>query len=101
MDHRQRKIFLADASGRIASYNLNNGAKMKKFSKHEEEVSDMVYFGEKKFLITCGWDGHLKISDDNKADREAQLMFITKQDVDENKKENIKPLNCLDLYKSS
>lgn len=35
MDHRQRKIFLADTSGRVASYNLNNGAKMKKFKEHD------------------------------------------------------------------
>jgi len=41
MDHRQRKIFLADTSGRVASYNLNNGAKMKKFKEHDYEVSDI------------------------------------------------------------
>jgi len=74
---------------------------MKKFAKHDEEVSDMVYFVDKKFLITCGWDGQLKIFDDNKTDREGQLMFNPKQDIDEVKKDNIKPLNCLDLYKST
>lgn len=48
MDNRQRKIFLADSSGRISSYNLNNGAKMKKFNSHNEEVSDLIYYAEKK-----------------------------------------------------
>mmetsp|Transcript_60954 Transcript_60954/g.132061 ORF Transcript_60954/g.132061 Transcript_60954/m.132061 type:complete len:101 (+) Transcript_60954:1524-1826(+) len=98
MDHRQRKIFLADSSGRVSSFNLNNGAKMKKFSKHADEVSDLLYFGEKKFLVTSGWDGHLKISDDDKPDREAQLKFVSKQEADDGRRENVKPLNCMDIF---
>jgi len=42
MDNRHRKIFLADIKGKIASFNLNNGSKMKKFSRHTSHVSDMI-----------------------------------------------------------
>lgn len=42
----------------------------------------------------------MKVSDDNKPDREAQLKFVTKQEED-GKKDNIKPLNCLDIFQCS
>jgi len=110
MDHRQRKIFLADTSGRVASFNLNNGAKMKKFKEHDYEVSDIFYVREEslveggiesKCLITCGWDGQLLISDDNAPVREAKLIFKPKPEGEEGKKENIKPFNCLDVLQTT
>jgi len=96
MDHRQRKIILGDSNGRVSSFNLNNGAEMKKFKEHDQDVSDLQYVGDTKSLITCGFDGNIFISDDNAPTREAKLIFKNKT---EDKKENIRPFNCLDVLR--
>jgi len=43
----------------------------------------------------------LLISDDNAPVREAKLIFKTKPEGEEGKKENIKPFNCLDVLQTS
>jgi len=43
----------------------------------------------------------LKISDDDKPEQEAQLKYVSKQDADENKRDGIKPLNCMSLFEST
>jgi hypothetical protein len=56
---------------------------------------------DSKCLVTCGWDGQLLISDDNAPVREAKLIFKTKPEGEEGKKENIKPFNCIDILQTS
>jgi hypothetical protein len=56
---------------------------------------------DSKCLVTCGWDGQLLISDDNAPVREAKLIFKTKPEGEEGKKENIKPFNCIDVLQTS
>lgn len=42
MDARQRKLYIGDSQGRIRSINVKNGAKIKKFVKHSEEITGLI-----------------------------------------------------------
>lgn len=44
LDNRQRKLFVGDADGRIFTVNIKNGAKMKKFEKHNKMITDLAYW---------------------------------------------------------
>lgn len=98
MDHRQRKIILGDNTGKVSSFNLNNGAEMKKFKEHDADVSELCQIGETKSMISCGMDGMIHISDDNAPTREAKLIFKNKP---EDKKENVRPNTCMDAFHCS
>ena len=43
-DERQRKLIVGDVSGRIYCINVQNGAPMKKFAKHSEQITDLTYW---------------------------------------------------------
>ena len=44
LDNRQRKLFVGDADGRIFTVNIKNGAKMKKFERHNKMITDLAYW---------------------------------------------------------
>lgn len=43
LDKYERKIYLGDSTGRIRAVNVKNGGKIKKFSKHKEEITGLLY----------------------------------------------------------
>ena len=44
LDQRQRKVFVGDSDGRIFTVNIKNGAKMKKFEKHNKMITDLAHW---------------------------------------------------------
>jgi hypothetical protein len=44
LDCRQRKLFVGDSEGKIFTVNIKNGAKMKKFERHNKMVTDIVHW---------------------------------------------------------
>ena len=73
LDRYQRKIYLGDSTGRIRAVNIKNGAKIKKFSKHKEEITDILHWAENRLIISSSWDKHIKIHDDSKITEEHQI----------------------------
>jgi WD40 repeat protein len=82
LDKYQRKIYLGDSTGRIRSVDIKNGAKVKKFSKHKEEVTGLVYWPENRILISSSWDKKIKIHDDSKIEEDNQVRYKIKQHVE-------------------
>eukprot|EP00826_Nyctotherus_ovalis_P019798 TRINITY_DN16152_c0_g1_i2.p1 TRINITY_DN16152_c0_g1~~TRINITY_DN16152_c0_g1_i2.p1 ORF type:complete len:832 (-),score=266.38 TRINITY_DN16152_c0_g1_i2:250-2745(-) len=68
LDKRQRKLFVGDSKGRVFSINVKNGALMKKFARHDDATSSLVYCGDTTQLGSCGWDGVVMIHDDSQSD---------------------------------
>eukprot|EP00357_Protocruzia_adherens_P001233 CAMPEP_0115009238 /NCGR_PEP_ID=MMETSP0216-20121206/22477_1 /TAXON_ID=223996 /ORGANISM="Protocruzia adherens, Strain Boccale" /LENGTH=921 /DNA_ID=CAMNT_0002376975 /DNA_START=26 /DNA_END=2791 /DNA_ORIENTATION=+ len=70
LDNRLRKLFIGDNLGKVFTIDVKNGAKMKKFVRHSEDTSSLVYWekGNKRRLISASWDGTLRIHDDSTAD---------------------------------
>jgi WD40 repeat protein len=75
LDNRQRKLYIGDSRGNVLSINAKNGALIKKFKNHAGQVSDLVYWPEFKFLISCSWDGCVRIHDDSRADDFGVVRF--------------------------
>ena len=44
LDNRQRKLFVGDAEGRIFTVNIKNGARLKKFEKHSQAITDLGHW---------------------------------------------------------
>lgn len=44
LDTRKRKLFVGDAEGNIFTVNIKNGAKMKRFEKHNKMISDLTHW---------------------------------------------------------
>lgn len=61
-------MYLGDSLGKLFSINIKNGARIKKFKKHGDEVTGVVYWPERRFLISCSWDTKVHIHDDSKSD---------------------------------
>jgi len=94
IDVRQRKLFVGDSKGRVFAVNVKNGALMKKFAKHANVASCLVYSGETVELVSCGWDGIVMVHDDSPSESQSdarskfslhmdQVNYIT---LDENAK---------------
>jgi WD40 repeat protein len=56
LDDRERKFIAGDANGHIRVFNYANGAMMKQLQSHTKEVSQLVYCGEHKVVLSCSWD---------------------------------------------
>lgn len=68
LDQWNWKLFVGDSKGRVFSINIKNGAKMKKFKKHDQDVSCLYYWGEKNTIISSSWDHNVRLSDDSTSD---------------------------------
>lgn len=79
LDKRQRKLFVGDSKGRVFSINVKNGALMKKFARHNDVSSSLVYCGETTRLMSCGWDGVVKVHDDKESDSQSETRAEFKQ----------------------
>mmetsp|Transcript_25721 Transcript_25721/g.45135 ORF Transcript_25721/g.45135 Transcript_25721/m.45135 type:complete len:913 (-) Transcript_25721:3141-5879(-) len=75
VDSRQRKLYLGDSQGRVVSINVKNGARIKKFLKHSDEVTSLLYWEKNKFLVSSSWDGKVRIHDDSKSDPKGTIRF--------------------------
>lgn len=75
-DQRKRKLFIGDVEGELRLINILNGVEMKKFTSHKDYISSMAYYMEGKRFISAGWDGFIKVHDDNTADEKGQLLSI-------------------------
>ena len=53
LDDRERKFIAGDANGHIRVFNYANGALMKQLHSHKNEVSQLVYCGEKARRCRC------------------------------------------------
>jgi WD40 repeat protein len=74
IDVRERKLFVGDSKGRIFAINereyieikeVKNRALMKKFAKHGNVTSCLVYSGETVELISCGWNKIVMVHSDS------------------------------------
>jgi WD40 repeat protein len=79
MDHRERKVFVGDSKGRVFTINIKNGARMKKFRKHDQDTSCLYYWGDFNRLISCSWDGRVIIHDDSTSAQKGVLRNEFKQ----------------------
>ena len=68
LDSRQRKLYLGNSKGRVVSINVKNGARIKKFAKHRDEVTCIEYWEEEKQLFSASRDKRILIHDDSKAE---------------------------------
>jgi WD40 repeat protein len=75
-DQRKRKLFIGDVEGEVRLINILNGVEMKRFTSHKDYISSMSYYMEGKRFISAGWDGYVKVHDDNTADEKGQLLSI-------------------------
>jgi len=67
LDDRKRKFIVGDHRGNVSVFNVSNGAKMKDLSSHNGEIVSIHSYSQ--IIISCSWDGKIKISDE--ADPEA------------------------------
>lgn len=75
VDSRQRKLYLGDSLGNVVSVNIKNGARIKKFLKHSDEVTSLLYWEKNKFLVSSSWDGKVRIHDDSKSESKGTIRF--------------------------
>lgn len=59
LDHRQRRLFIGDHTGKILVINYSNGAKMKELDRHKSEVTELLYLDDATEVYSCSWDGTL------------------------------------------
>lgn len=79
LDKYQRKMYLGDSGGGIKSINIINGAKIKVFSGHKDEITGLLFWSEMKRLISCSWNKKILYHDDSKTTDDSQEPSTTKQ----------------------
>ena len=67
LDTRKRKLFVGDAEGNIFTVNIKNGAKMKKFEKHNKMITDIIHWTSKKSSNNAGNTSSNNINNSNNA----------------------------------
>ena len=76
LDERKRKLLIGDVGGRIYCINIKNGARMKKFEKHEnekfepEQITDISYWKTEPDpkVVSASKGTTVKVSDDSTSD---------------------------------
>jgi WD40 repeat protein len=71
LDERKRKLFFGNCKGVVKSINIKNGAHMKTFEEHPQDISCLHYWGEKTMLLSASWDSEVWLSDDSTSEEEA------------------------------
>jgi WD40 repeat protein len=64
-DERMRKLFLGFHDGSIRSYACSSGALLKQLSSHDLQVTELIYIGESRTLLSASWDKTLMIHDED------------------------------------
>lgn len=78
LDKYQRKMYLGDSTGAVRSINIINGAKIKSFSGHKDEITGLLFWSEMKKLISCSWNKKILIHDDSKTTDDMQEPIPSK-----------------------
>lgn len=65
LDDTNRKVITGDHNGRICMYDALSGIKLKDYSSHESEVTDLYYVKNDKMLISVSWDRKILIHNDS------------------------------------
>lgn len=75
LDNKKRKLFLGDSKGRVLTFKVKNGMKIKKFKRHGGEVTAMLFLPEFKYLISCSWDRKVHVHDDSEGGERGSIRF--------------------------
>ena len=67
-DDRERKLLVADHSGKIIVLNYQNGAVMKPMIGHTAEVSSMLYVPSRRHVLSTSWDRQVVLQDESPPD---------------------------------
>ena len=43
LDNKQRKLFIGDSKGKIFTFKVKNGLKIKEFEEHKQEVTGLSF----------------------------------------------------------
>lgn len=80
LDQRQRKLFVGDSEGRIFTVNIKNGAKMKKFERHNYMISDLCHWtsDSNRRLISCSREHVVNIHDEDSQDPHKSCRYKMK-----------------------
>ena len=65
LDHRQRKLYIGNSKGKVYSLNIKNGQRIKKFTGHQDEITQIVYWEQQRLVISSSWDGQVVVHDDS------------------------------------
>jgi len=83
-DERQRKLIVGDVNGRIYCINVKNGARMKKFEKHSEQITDLGYWvAERNNQMAANSKNGLEdfLQGDMKKDKDPRMISSSKGKV--------------------
>jgi WD40 repeat protein len=75
LDNKRRKLFLGDSKGRVLTFKVKNGTKIKKFKKHAGEVTCLLFWSELRYLISASWDRKVKVHDDSRGGDKGTIRF--------------------------
>jgi WD40 repeat protein len=75
LDSWQRKLYIGDSLGRVLSINVKNGAKIKKFTTHADEVTCIAYWASMRFVVSSSWDKTVRVHDDSKSEQRGSLRY--------------------------
>lgn len=59
-----RKLYIGDATGRLAAHNLFNGAKLTEFERHDADISCVAIWKGTNKLFSSSWDGTVRVHSD-------------------------------------
>lgn len=89
LDNRQRKLFVGDADGRIFTVNIKNGAKMKKFERHNKLITDLAYWTSSSVeadpnkdirrIVSVSREDTMNIHDEDSPDPHHSVRYNMKQ----------------------
>ncbi|OMJ84317.1 hypothetical protein SteCoe_14603 [Stentor coeruleus] len=75
LDNKKRKLFLGDSKGRVLTFKVKNGSKIKKFKKHGGEVTSLIFWSDSKYLISSSWDHKVHVHDDSQGGEKGSIRF--------------------------
>lgn len=64
VDDRGRKVFVADHQGQMRVYNTSTGCEIKKLTRHDQEVSGIIYCVGDKNVLSVSWDRSVVVHDE-------------------------------------
>lgn len=75
LDNKKRKLYLGDSKGRVLTFKVKNGMKIKEFKSHAGEVTNLLFLPDFKYLISCSWDGKVHVHDDSEGGEKGNIRF--------------------------
>lgn len=75
LDNKKRKLYLGDSKGRVLTFKVKNGTKIKEFKTHGGEVTSLLFLPDFKYLISCSWDRKVHVHDDSEGGEKGNIRF--------------------------